>query len=119
MALFEMFDYFESQNEYGRVADFPIHSLWGWTYYDWNEPIELGYQGAGFLWFGIKQPLLNREFDRWGLNNEQYYREMSYAVYSKDLPLIENLLKKYKIRWLIFNLVNLQNLYIIVGHSLI
>jgi hypothetical protein len=41
------------------------------------------------LWFGIKQPLLNREFDRWNLINEQYYQEMSLAIYSEDLTKLK------------------------------
>ncbi len=100
---FEMFKYFDSQKEYGRVADFPVHSFWGWMYYDWDPATRLGYQGAGFLWFGIKQPLLNREFDRWNLLNEQYYREMSYAVYSRNAGLFLETLDKYKIRWLLLD----------------
>jgi hypothetical protein len=100
---FDMFSYFDSQHEYGRVADFPVHSFWGWSYYDWDSDTHLGYQGAGFLWFGIKQPLLNREFDRWNLLNEQYYREMSYAVYSEDTELFESVLEKYSVRWLILD----------------
>lgn len=98
---FEMFRFFDEQNEYGRVADFPVHSFWGWVYYNWNPENQLGYQGAGFLWFGLKQPLLNREFDRWNLLNEQYYREMSYAVYSKNTDLFTQVLDKYKVKWLL------------------
>jgi len=100
---FEMFKYFDSREEYGRVADFPVHTFWGWMYYDWDPATRLGYQGAGFLWFGIKQPLLNREFDRWNLLNEQYYREMSYAVYSRNPALLLQTLDKYKIRWLLLD----------------
>ena len=100
---FEMFKYFDGQDSYGRVADFPVHSFWGWVYYDWNPATRLGYQGAGFLWFGIKQPLMNREFDRWNLLNEQYYREMSYAAYSRDPELLADVLAKYKIKWLLLD----------------
>jgi len=100
---FEMFRYFDSQDSYGRVADFPVHSFWGWVYYDWDPATQLGYQGAGFLWFGIKQPLMNREFDRWNLLNEQYYREISYAVYSRDADLLTDVLDKYKVRWLLLD----------------
>ena len=88
---FELFDWFSRQKKEGRVAHFPIHNLFGWIYYDW------GFQGAGFLWFGIDQPFLDRDFDRWSSFNEEYYREMSYAVYSQNLPLLEKLLDKYQI----------------------
>src|SRR5581483_12472536 len=61
------------------------------------------YQGAGFLWFGIKQPLLNRDFDRWSSYNEQYYREMSYAVYTQDPTLLQKVVSKYNIHYLILD----------------
>ena len=99
---FEMFSYFNNQNDFGRVADFPVHSFWGWSYHDWQDH-KLGYQGAGFLWFGIKQPLLNREFDRWGSFNEQYYKEMSFAVYSQNVDVFEKLLSKYQIKWILLD----------------
>lgn len=100
---FELFDYLNSQNEFGRVAELPIHTFWGWIYYNWDPQTSLGYQGAGFLWFGIDKPLLAREFDRWGLSNEQYYREMSQAIYSENVLLLERVLEKYKVKWLIFD----------------
>ena len=96
-AYFEMFDYFRGQTEYGRVADLPIHSVYGWSYYNF------GYQGAGFLWFGIDKPLLNREFDRWGTKNEDYFNEMSFAIYNDNPKLVENVLNKYQIRWIILD----------------
>lgn len=94
---FELFDYFNSQKEYGRVADLPIHSVYGWNYYNF------GYQGAGFLWFGINKPLLNREFDRWGVKNEDYFNEMSFAIYNDNPKLVDNVLKKYQIRWVLLD----------------
>jgi len=100
---FEMFSYINSQKEYGRVANLPLNSFWGWVYYSWNDLTQLGYQGAGFLWFGIERPLIDREFDRWNIANEQVYRELSYAVYNQDVKLLENTLEKYKIRWLLFD----------------
>ncbi len=96
---FDMFSYFDTQKEYGRVLNLPIHSMWGWVYHNWDPQTTLGYQGAGFLWFGIKQPLINREFDRWNLTNEKPYMEISTAIYSEDVATLEKLLDKYKIRW--------------------
>lgn len=93
---FQMFDWFNKQEE-GRIAKFPVHTFWGWVYHDW------GFQGAGFIWFGIKQPILDREFDRWSPYNEQYYQEMSYAIYSQNLPFLEQLLDKYQIRWILLD----------------
>jgi len=106
---FQMFSYFNRQEDKGRIANLPIHSPWGWEYYNWhkNKPLPAGrqasYQGAGFIWFGIKQPILNRDFDRWNPFNEQYYREMSYAIYSKDKNLLKAVLEKYNINYLLLD----------------
>ncbi|MBI4033033.1 MAG: hypothetical protein HY377_00725, partial [Candidatus Blackburnbacteria bacterium] len=91
---FQTFKWFESQPSSRRIAHLPIHTFWGWVYYDWK------YEGAGFLWFGLPQPLLDREFDRWSPYNEDYYWEMSYAIYSQNQELFERVLEKYQIHWL-------------------
>lgn len=70
---FSLFEWFNTQ-ENGRVLLLPLHSYWGWEYFDW------GYQGAGFSWFGIKQPTLNREFDRWNKSNETAYFQLKLAM---------------------------------------
>ena len=93
----EMFSWFSNLDRHGRVAILPIHSFWGWTYYDW------GYQGAGFLQFGIPQPILDRDYDRWSPYNEQYEREMSYAVYNQDPFLLGQVLDKYDVSWVLFD----------------
>ncbi|MFH1289726.1 MAG: hypothetical protein ABIH88_03340 [Patescibacteria group bacterium] len=93
---FEMFAWFRKQPE-GRIVKLPLHTFWGWVYHDW------GYQGAGFLWFGLKQPLLDREFDRWSFYNEKSYQELSYAIYSQNLSLFENLLDKYQLNWILLD----------------
>jgi len=98
---FEMFEYFDEQDRYGRVLHLPIHSFWGWVTYSWGNRV--GYQGAGFLWFGIKQPLIDREFDRWNIANEQPYREISTAIYSQNEKLLKEYLEKYKVRWLVLD----------------
>lgn len=94
---FDMFRWFSSQPNNRRVAILPIHSFWNWTYYDW------GYQGAGFLQFGIPQPILDRDYDRWNSSNEQYAREMAYAVYSRSPKTISQVVKKYAIRYVLFD----------------
>lgn len=99
---FATFDWFKDQKmgssrEAGRIAHFPVHTFWGWVYYSW------GYEGAGFLWFGLNQPLLDREFDRWSSYNENYYWEISYALYSKNQRLLEAVLQKYHINWLLLD----------------
>lgn len=94
---FEMFSWFEKQGKTERVAILPIHSFWGWAYYSW------GYQGAGFLQFGIPQPLLDPDHNRWSKYNEQYHREMHYAIYNQDPVLFEKVLEKYNVRWIMFD----------------
>jgi hypothetical protein len=94
---FEAMSFVSSQGEEGRAAHFPLPLFWGWNYYSW------GYEGAGFWWFGLSQPLLDREFDRWSPYNEQYYWEISYAVYSQNKELFEDVLRKYNVRFLILD----------------
>lgn len=104
---FDLFAWSQTQSS-ERMLTFPINNMFGWTYYKWIYPNETQtYQGAGFTWFGLKQPSLNREFDRWYPYNEQNYREISYAVYSKNPILFQNLLEKYKIRYILFD----KNIY--------
>lgn len=98
---FEMFSWFKKEPQ-GRIAYLPIHSFWGWEYYKWSDS-EPSYQGAGFLWFGLKQPILHRDFDRWTPTNEQYYREMSYAIYTKNLGLFKSVLSKYDISYILID----------------
>jgi len=93
MEYFEAFDWFNKAPE-GRVAKLPLQTFWGWNFYSWN------YQGAGFTWFGIPQPMLDREFDRWSPYNENFYREAGASVYSQDLPAFEKVLDKYQVRYL-------------------
>jgi len=93
---FETFEWFEKQDD-GRILQLPMPSLWGWEYYDW------GFQGAGFAWFGLEQPFLTRDFDRWNLKNEKAYQELAYALYAQNLPLFEQLLDKYQIEWLLLD----------------
>ena len=59
--------------------------------------IMTGDTGGRILQFGIQQPILDRDYDRWNIYNEQYQRELSYAVYSKQPTLIRKVLEKYKV----------------------
>lgn len=92
---FQLFDWLKTKPADDRVAILPINSMWGWVYYKW------GFQGAQFVSFGIKQPLLDRDYDRWNKNNEDYYNQMSYAIYSQNPQLVNNLIQKYHIHYLI------------------
>lgn len=93
---FNLFTYLK-QSPNQRILALPLHNFAGWQYNNW------GYQGAGFLWFGLDQPLLNREFDRWYPYNEQAYREFSYALYSRNADLFAKLLQKYRIGYVLMD----------------
>lgn len=93
----ELFNFFAKQPENERIANFPQGWHWGWSNYDW------GYSGSGFLWYGIQQPILDRAFDVWSNYNENYYWEISYAVYSENFPLVTKIFNKYQVHWIIFD----------------
>lgn len=98
----QVFNFFKSQDPNTRIANFPQHTFWGWNFYSW------GYGGSGFLWYGIKQPILDRAFDVWSKFDENYYWEISYALYSKNPKLFEDVLNKYQINFLLIdkNVIN-------------
>lgn len=90
---FAFWDYMKEQDE-GVVFPLPAHRFSGWALYDW------GYQGAGFVWFPLKQSLLDRDFDRWGVANEQAFREIQYALYARDAEMFLTVLDKYNVQYL-------------------
>ena len=92
---FELFDWFRDRS--GRAALLPVHTLWGWNYNSW------GYEGSGFLSYGIKNPVLDRDFDRWSPYNESFYRQISFSVYSEDVKSFESTLEKYGVKYLILD----------------
>ena len=46
---------------------------------------------------------MDRAFDVWNLKNEQYYWELNYALQKQDLSLLENILEKYFVEFIIFD----------------
>ena len=98
---FESWQFMKKQDD-GRVLTLPLNQSSGWQYYSWN------YQGSGFLWFNLKQSLLDRDFDRWNHYNEQSYRELFNSLYSQDLQQFTKSLQKYQIKYIIWdqNLIN-------------
>ncbi|HUV71974.1 MAG TPA: hypothetical protein VMW25_03110 [Clostridia bacterium] len=104
---FQVFDFFEKE-EASRVANFPQAHFWSWNFYRW------GYSGSGFLWYGIDQPILDRAFDPWSKENENYFWEISYAVFSQNQALFENVLEKYQINWLLLD----ENILSLSGRTL-
>lgn len=95
------FDFFKKQDQNARIADLPQQSFWGWNFYTW------GYGGSGFLWYGIKQPILDRAFDVWSQPLENYYYELSNALYSKDAVKLEKVLNKYQVSFILLD----ENVY--------
>lgn len=93
---FDLFSYLKTQPN-GRIMNLPQGWNWGWTVTNW------GYTGSGFLWYGIEQPIMDRAFDVWSRNNEQYYWELVYALYSNNPDLVRSLLYKYDIQWLLYD----------------
>ena len=93
----QTFEFFKSQDRNTRIANLPQHTFWGWNFYTW------GYGGSGFLWYGIEQPILDRAFDVWSSPLENYYFELSRAIYSKDSAAVERVLNKYQVNWILID----------------
>jgi len=94
---FEMFSWFDNKSPHQRIAKLPLNTFWGWNFYSW------GYQGAGFTWFGLPQPSLDREFDRWSPHNESFYNQAAFSLYEGDLDAFEKTLEKYHVRYLLLD----------------
>ena len=94
---FNLFKFFDSQPSQARVAFYPIQTFWGWNFYDW------GARGSGFLWYGIKQPIVDRAFDVWSSYNESFYHELTRAVYGKDREAVKSVLDKYDINYVLID----------------
>jgi hypothetical protein len=94
---FRLFDYFKDKPKTERIANLPSGNFWGWTNY------RSDIRGSGFIWYGIEQPILDRAFDVWNLKNEQYYWELNYAIQRQDPILLQNLLDKYSVSYILFD----------------
>ena len=100
---FDLFAYLKTQDPATRLANFPQYTFWGWNYYEWPARRGGGYRGSGFLWHGIKQPLLDRAFDVWDKSSEKYYEEISTAIYSNSQSEFEKIIEKYSINWVLLD----------------
>lgn len=92
MVYSEAFEWFKDHP--GRVAQIPLNTPWGWDYYSW------GYQGSGFVGFGINNPLLIRDYDRWSSFNETFYSEAAFALYANDSQVFNRIIQKYQVKYL-------------------
>lgn len=97
-AYFQLFDYFKNEApQNSRIANLPQHSFYGWQWNDW------GYRGSGFIWYGIKQPILDRAFDVWSEDSERYYWQLQAALDKKDIVVLENVLAQYDVDYLLLD----------------
>ena len=62
----------------------------------------MGICGTGFLWYGVKQPTLDRAFDGYSNINENYIGN-SVKRYIQKLEPFEKILSKYQINWLVLD----------------
>ena len=97
---FRFWDFMKNQTD-GAVLSLPLHTFSGWQYYDWK------YQGSGFIWFGLKQAILDRDFDRWSIQNEQAYREFHHALYTRNPDFFLTNLKKFNVQYILWDRNNI------------
>lgn len=100
-------DFFKNQDKNKRIALLPEYTSLGWFNTKW------GYNGSGFLWYGIEQPIVSRTFDVWESESEGYFWELKSALESKDVDKLENILEKYNIDYLLYD----KSLLPIVGSA--
>ncbi len=94
----ELFDYMKTRNKYERVLEMPYTSHEGWVLHDWSTPTKKqGYQGIGFVFFGIPQSYLTPDFARWNAANDYFYQELQYAVNTKNAQLFSTVVEKYSV----------------------
>lgn len=99
---FETFRFLSKRDPSERVAVLPAPWFWAWTQYRW------GVIGSGFQWFGIPQPLVDRAFDPWSKTNENFYWQMSQAIYTKKPDRLLSVLGQHDVSWILFdeNIIN-------------
>jgi hypothetical protein len=93
---FELFAYMRTAPG-GRVAILPQPDFWSWKHY------RFGYRGSGFIWYGMRQPVMDRAFDPWSAPNENYYWQLSLALYRKDLLTLKAVLDRYDIDYVLLD----------------
>lgn len=90
---FQFFEWSKSMPTEKRIAFLPYFNFWGWNFHDW------GYEGSGFLWYGTKQPILDRAFNVWSPYNETFYNEISNVLYQYQLVDKDKLCEDEKCDW--------------------
>ncbi len=94
---FSLMNYMQHQNPNARIALLPQPDYWSWKFY------RFGYRGSGFLWMGLPQATMDRAFDPWSNTNENYYWELSRALYAKDKGALLSVFSKYDIQYILID----------------
>ena len=92
-----LFDHLKNQDPSKRIVHLPSPDIWGWQLNNWD------YRGSGFLWYGIEQPIIDRNFDAWGPSNEQAYRELEHALSNFNSDHLKQVLNKYDISYVLID----------------
>ncbi|NCS97051.1 MAG: hypothetical protein GW762_00455 [Candidatus Pacebacteria bacterium] len=92
-----LFEELSTQPTTNRILYLPFDDFWGWMNHDW------GYRGSGFIWYGIKQPIIDRNFDVWSVRNETLYTQLQQTLQTKNTAETEILLDKYDISLLLID----------------
>jgi len=100
----QAFSYFSSKNDNGRIAVFPVNTMWNWQYRNW------GNRGSGFFWYAVPQPITERAFDPWSLYNEQFFNEISNAVNTQNNNLLGDVTAKYNIKYILVDTTILNSI---------
>ncbi len=93
----QLMDYFIKTDKNKRIALLPDYTYWGWFYTRW------GYDGSGFLWYGLEQPIVSRTFDVWSNKSESYFWEAKTEAEAEDLNNLEKVFEKYDIDYLLLD----------------
>lgn len=89
--------YLNTQDPSSRIGLLPDYTFWGWIHTKW------GYNGSGFLWYGVKQPIVSRNFDYWSKESEGYFWELKQAIEAEDSQALIHVLRKYDIDYLLLD----------------
>lgn len=93
----EAIKYFKTIDKNKRIGLLPEYTFWGWYHNNW------GYDGSGFLWYGIEQPMISRTFDVWSLTSENYFWELRTALEAEDSIAFQQVLEKYNVDYILLD----------------
>ncbi len=93
----KVMEYLKNEDKNQRIALLPDYTYWGWFMNKW------GYNGSGFLWYGIEQPIISRTFDVWSPVSESYFWEQKQALEAENIIKFEAVLDKYDIGYILLD----------------